>query len=165
MTTAEPDGSSGPTFRLMYRSHSRISPERRKAELGEIFSVARSKNKKAGITGALLIVDDWFVQVLEGDEVAVRGLYDRIYSDSRHERVSLITAQASDGRTFGRWAMAKVAEDGEPDIPLITNVNKGGIVPAAARPMTPEQEAVLATMRDSLRDTARDTAASGATGD
>ena len=35
MTTAASDGSTGPTFRLMYRSHSRISPARRKAELGE----------------------------------------------------------------------------------------------------------------------------------
>lgn len=154
MTTAEPADSSTPTFRLMYRSHNRIPAERRKAELGEIFSVARSKNKKAGITGALLVADDWFVQVLEGDETTVRALYDRIYTDSRHERITLISTEQVDDRVFSRWAMAKVAAEGEPDIPLITNVDKGGIVPAAARPLTPGQEAMISTMRHSLADTA-----------
>jgi hypothetical protein len=55
------------------------------------------------------------------------------------------------GRVFGRWSMAKVADDGESDIPLLMNVNKGGISPAAPRPTTPEQESVLEFMRNSVR--------------
>ena len=47
--------------------------------------------------------------------------------------------------------MAKVAEDGEPDIPLLMNVTKGGISPAAPRPTTPDQDSILEFMRDSLR--------------
>ena len=47
--------------------------------------------------------------------------------------------------------MAKVAADGEPDIPLLTNVNKGGISPAQPRPTTEDQETVLAVMRQSIR--------------
>ena len=47
--------------------------------------------------------------------------------------------------------MAKVAADGEPDIPLLTNVDKGGICPAQPRPGTETQETVLAVMRQSLR--------------
>jgi hypothetical protein len=47
--------------------------------------------------------------------------------------------------------MAKMAAGGEPDIPLLTNVNKGGISPAQPRPTTQAQEAVLDLMRQSLR--------------
>jgi len=54
-------GDPGPVFRLIYRSRSRIGAADRKYQLGEIFSVARSSNKKLGVTGALLITDDEFV--------------------------------------------------------------------------------------------------------
>lgn len=138
------------TFRLIYRSHMRIPRERRKAVLGNIFSVARSNNKEQDITGALLVTDDSFVQALEGDQSAVRQLYGVIVRDVRHERVELLDEQYVDERVFGRWSMAKVAEDGEPDIPLLMNRDKGGISRAAARPTTDDQEAVLGFMRDSV---------------
>ncbi|HVL86107.1 MAG TPA: BLUF domain-containing protein [Pseudonocardia sp.] len=157
MTDAASTDSSELTFRLIYRSHNRIPAHARKAELGAIFSVARSKNAKAGVTGALLVSDDWFVQILEGEEAVVRALYERIRRDSRHERISLVDEGTAQARTFGRWAMAKVAEDGQPDIPLITNVDRGGAVPAAARPTTPEQESVLEVMRESIREPSRST--------
>jgi Sensors of blue-light using FAD len=153
MTDAAPQ--SPPVFRLIYRSHSRIPPHERKAEHGAIFSVARARNKKVGISGALMIFDDWFVQVLEGRERAVRSLYDRLHRDVRHDRLALVEAEEVGGRTFGRWAMAKVAEEeGEPDIPLIMNVTKGGAVPAAPRSTTPDQDRLLQRMRDLLHESA-----------
>ena|SRR5947207_2106384 len=144
-------GDPGPVFRLIYRSRSRIGAADRKYQLGEIFSVARSSNKKLGVTGALLITDDEFVQALEGPEPVVRELYTKINKDKRHEHVELLESGDVSGRVFGRWAMAKVAADGEPDIPLLTNVDKGGISPAQPRPGTEAQETVLAVMRQSLR--------------
>jgi hypothetical protein len=96
-----------PVFRLIYRSHNRIPEVDRKAELGEIFSVSRSGNKKKGVTGALLTHGDWFVQALEGDEDTVRGLYEHIFRDDRHERVSVISTGQVDHRVFSRWAMAR----------------------------------------------------------
>ena len=68
------DTASGPVFRLVYRSHLRIPDHQVKAELGAIFSKARSNNKRQGITGALLVWNDHVVQTLEGDETAVRAL-------------------------------------------------------------------------------------------
>jgi hypothetical protein len=99
----------------------------------------------------LLINDDQFVQTLEGPEPAVRGLYVKISKDRRHEHVELLESGDVPERVFGRWAMAKMAAEGEPDIPLLTNVNKGGISPAQPRPATQAQEAVLDLMRQSLR--------------
>ena len=144
-------GDSGPVFRLIYRSRGRIEPAERKHQLGEIFSVARSSNKKVGVTGALLITDDEFVQTLEGAEPAVRELYAKISKDKRHEHLELLDSGDVSERVFGRWAMAKVAAEGEPDIPLLTNVDKGGISPAQPRLVTEAQETVLDVMRQSLR--------------
>lgn len=139
-------------FRLMYRSHSRIPEERRKAALGDLFSEARANNKGKDVTGALLVDDDWFVQVLEGEETTVRGVYNRIVADPRHERVTLVEESTVPNRVFSRWSMAKVAVDGESDIPLLTNRNKGGAVEAAPRPTTPEQDQIVDHMHAVARD-------------
>ena len=120
-------------------------PEHRKTELGDLFSGARAKNKRLKITGALLISGDWFAQTLEGDEDAVRALFATIERDGRHERVSVLEDQEVPARVFARWAMARVSADGEPDIPLIAD--QDGIVPAAGRGTTPEQESILDIMR------------------
>jgi hypothetical protein len=133
------------TFRLMYRSRSRIPETDRKIELGTLFSAARRNNKRAGVTGALLLTGNWFVQVLEGDEATVRSLYDTIAKDPRHDSVTLLDSGDVAERVFARWSMAKVAEDGEPDIPLIAH--EDGIAPAAGRGTTPAQYRLLGTMR------------------
>jgi hypothetical protein len=151
MTDGPASVTTREVFRLIYRSHNRIPERERKSELGSIFSVSRSGNKKRGVTDALLTHQDWFVQALEGDEATVRGLYEQIYRDDRHERVSVIETGTVEARVFGRWSMAKVSDDGESDIPLLMNVDKGGISPAAPRPTTPEQESVLEFMRNLVR--------------
>jgi hypothetical protein len=141
---------SGPVFRLIYRSHNLIPAAERKSQLGEIFSAARSNNKRAEVTGALLCTDEQFAQTLEGPEPVVRALYTRICQDSRHGQVELLETRTVTERVFGRWAMARVSADGEPDIPLLTNVDKGGISPAQPRATTAAQEVVLGYMRESL---------------
>lgn len=138
------------TFRLIYRSRSRLPEQGRRAALGELFSEARSNNKKQQVTGALLISDGWFVQTLEGDERVVRALYARIEADTRHDDLQVLETGVVPGRVFARWAMARVAADGEPDIPLIAH--QDGISPAAPRgETTEEQEGILKIMRDAAR--------------
>jgi hypothetical protein len=145
------EGGSEPVFRLLYRSHSRIEPAERTAQLGAIFTSARRHNRELDITGALMITDDAFVQVLEGEEAPVRELYDRISDDPRHDQVSLLEDGVVESRTFGRWAMAKVATDGGPDIRLLSNAARGEIVAAPKDPsINPQQEKLLEVMRDAL---------------
>ncbi|MGY1618649.1 BLUF domain-containing protein [Geodermatophilus sp. SYSU D00691] len=145
---------AGPVFRLMYRSRNRIPAPVRKQELGGLFTQARRNNKERQVTGALLVHGDWFVQVLEGDEAAVRALYARIERDVRHERVSLLQTEPVERRVFGRWAMARVSDEAdEPDIPLIAHTD--GISRAAGRPTTAEQDQVLDVMRDAVRSAAQ----------
>lgn len=140
----------GETFRLIYRSRSLLPLDGRRAELGELFSRARSNNKRSGLTGALLLTDDWFVQTLEGDEAVVRELYGRIEADPRHTDLEVLETGPVAGRVFARWAMARIAADGEPDIPLIAHAD--GIATAAPRgDGTVEQEGILKVMRDAAR--------------
>jgi len=141
---------TGPTFRLMYRSRSLIPAADRKVELGELFSAARSNNKKRHVCGALLVTGDSFVQVLEGDESTVRKLYARISHDPRHESVTLVETGPVHEPVFARWAMAEVSAEGEPDIPLIAH--QDGISPASSRGTTPDQEEILNVMRGVARD-------------
>ena len=129
----------------MYRSRNRIPEPDRKIEFGRLFTNARRNNKAAGITGALLLTGDWFVQVLEGEEAAVRDLYGRIERDPRHDQVALLSAEPEADVVFGRWSMARVSEDGEPDIPLIAH--EDGISPAAGRRATAAEHRLLGTMR------------------
>ena len=54
-------------------------------------------------------------------------------------------------RVFGRWAMAKVADGGAPDIRLLSNASRGRIVEAGTDShVTPEQEQLIGFMRESL---------------
>lgn len=136
-------------FRLIYRSTDRLSSRARRQALGALFSQARGNNKARGITGALLLGGGTFVQVLEGDEAAVRSLYDRIVRDPRHDAVSLLDTGAVPARLFSRWAMAEVSDEGGSDIPLIAGAP--GVTEAAGHRTTPEQEAVLDVMRVAAR--------------
>jgi hypothetical protein len=138
-------------FRLVYSSRSRIDTADRKTELGDIFTFARRNNRSLGVTGALIVTGDAFAQTLEGDEEVVRRLYEHICGDERHDEVTLLQADAVEDRVFGRWAMAEVSGDGGPDTRLLSNADRGTIV-AAGRDerVTPEQEPVLAFMRESI---------------
>jgi hypothetical protein len=147
--SAEKPVAADTVFRLIYKSRSRVPAPDRDAELGNIFSVARRKNAANGITGALLLYDEWFAQTLEGDEGAVRKLFARIEQDDRHDGIEVREQGVVAARVFPRWSMAKVGDHGEPDIPLIAT--KNGVAEAAARGSTPEQERILDIMRESTR--------------
>ena len=135
-------------FRLIYRSHSLIDDGDRSAQLAAIFTTARQNNRSHDITGALLVTDSVFVQALEGEESEVRGLFDTICGDGRHEDVTLIEQELAD-RTFGRWAMAEVSTDDHPDRRLVSRPGSDEIVTMGKDPsITPAQEQVLAFMRD-----------------
>ena len=136
-------------FRLLYRSHDRLTAGDRRAALGALFTQARSNNKARSITGALLLGDGAFVQMLEGDEAAVGVLFERIARDPRHDTVTLLESGPAPARLFARWAMAEVSGDRDTDIPLIAG--RGGITEAGALRTTPEQEAALEVMRAAAR--------------
>ncbi len=137
-------------FRLVYRSQLTISPEDRKVEIDAILQDSRAKNVDRDITGALLVWQDYVVQTLEGDESVVRGLYEKIAVDDRHEAVTLLEAQPIEKRNFARWSMARIADFDQPSgMPILTN-QKEGEAPEPGHE-TREADPVIGKMRGYAR--------------
>jgi len=77
-----------------------------KTKLIELLSQARAKNGRLGISGMLLYKDGNFLQVIEGDEVVVRQLFESISQDVRHQNILVIDENTITERQFGNWSMA-----------------------------------------------------------
>ncbi len=144
----EAEASTEVCYRLIYRSHSLLAPGDTGA-LADILKIARSRNADLGITGALMLYDDWFAQVLEGPQPVIETLYARIKADPRHNGVRLNEAGNVPKRLFAKWAMAVVAEHHEPDMPMVATT--GGLAQGAPWRVTLEQEAILTRLRDLTR--------------
>jgi hypothetical protein len=83
------------------------------AELTELLTKSRANNERDGITGMLLYKDRRFMQVLEGNERAVKTTFERIKRDSRHsEVVTLLDGKLAE-REFPQWWMGFRAIDAE----------------------------------------------------
>lgn len=76
--------------------------------VARILMASRSNNAKSEIVGGLYYGDDRFFQYLEGEEEAVRALYDRIAGDSRHRNVTTLLEAPLEARTFVNWSMKYV---------------------------------------------------------
>jgi hypothetical protein len=74
-------------------------------KLIELLDQARAINAEADVSGMLLYKDGSFIQVLEGDEDAVRTIFDRIRKDPRHENVRTLYDEKIARRDFPAWAM------------------------------------------------------------
>lgn len=74
-------------------------------ELKALLQKSRIKNQKLNITGMLLHLEPFFIQVLEGEEATVTEAFNRIKADSRHQKVSLIYKKKIQSRTFPDWTM------------------------------------------------------------
>jgi hypothetical protein len=77
------------------------------AEIEDILHCSRRWNTLLGITGALLLTERHFVQVLEGPSPSLRLTLDRICSDPRH-RILRSEVRPLDGRSFTGWSMGYV---------------------------------------------------------
>ena len=75
------------------------------AMLAGILRVARRNNAERGITGALIVRSDLYLQWLEGPADALARLYDRIQTDDRHLEVRQLDGGDLPERRFGDWAM------------------------------------------------------------
>ena len=70
------------------------------ATLNDILAAARANNPLLGITGLLIHIDGGFLQILEGEERAVREIYMRICTDSRHWESRLLLDREVKSRAF-----------------------------------------------------------------
>ena len=75
------------------------------AAMRELAMSATYRNAEIGITGMLLFNDGSIMQVLEGDELTVKMLYDVIKEDSRHTGAMVLIERYSETREFSSWSM------------------------------------------------------------
>jgi Sensors of blue-light using FAD len=74
-------------------------------DLDDILTASRRNNALIGVTGLLLFIDGGFLQMLEGEEIAVRTLYARIAVDRRHVNPRLMLDREMPARAFPGWSM------------------------------------------------------------
>lgn len=96
-------------IRLIYVSQATVRFDT--SNLDALLELSRRNNDRLGITGMLLYRDGDFVQILEGEEAAVREIYGRIVADSRHAKIILIDDGPATEREFGDWSMGFVRLD------------------------------------------------------
>jgi Sensors of blue-light using FAD len=77
-------------------------------QLTELLAKARQNNQALGVSGLLLYDRGSFLQVLEGEELAVSQLFDKIAKDKRHTRFVMIKRSTIKDRAFADWSMGFV---------------------------------------------------------
>ena len=93
--------------RLIYRSISHIPPYDKLA-YDSILNTSIYDNQRSDITGALVLLDGRFVQVLEGAKEKVDALMRRIRRDVRHNNLVVLGEWPITARLFVGWSMAKL---------------------------------------------------------
>ena len=91
---------------LIYVSRRTSPPAELGAEVSDIVTVARLRNKELDVTGALIATPLHFAQVLEGPEAALKELMDSILRDKRHFITHLVDLDAKPDRDFAGWSLA-----------------------------------------------------------
>lgn len=82
-------------------------------DLEDLLESARESNAEVGINGALVYVDGFFLQVLEGKAEDVQELMARIAKDLRHETVTVLKQGPVPTAAFSDWSMAYVSATAE----------------------------------------------------
>jgi hypothetical protein len=75
------------------------------AMLAGILLSARRNNLRDGVTGALIVRHDLYLQLIEGPADVIDGLYARIVADDRHVDVHRLLTRDVTERMFPEWAM------------------------------------------------------------
>ncbi len=90
-------------YRLMYLSEA--APALDWNDFKQIMVKSEENNAKLHITGILLLSDNKFLQVLEGEVKALNGLYEKIIQDERHLNSLLLSYTPIHERHFTEWSM------------------------------------------------------------
>lgn len=91
---------------------SRTSQDFESDDLEAILLCCRRNNFELAVTGALTMIDDWFLQVLEGPSDTLDMLIGLIGTDRRHREMRILARQSVERRSFPDWSMGHVLTEG-----------------------------------------------------
>ena len=84
---------------------SKASQKTNYAMASEILNKSWDNNRSNSIGGVLLYDEEYFVQIINGEEDKIDQTYQRILKDSRHNQIHLIGETYSDRLEFQEWNM------------------------------------------------------------
>jgi len=96
------------------------------AELHDIASKARMKNEREGITGALLFVENSFVQVIEGKDASIEDLLAALRADNRHRDITILMDRQVRSRDFQNWSMGIITISEEKKADVVREIHSAG---------------------------------------
>lgn len=93
--------------------YSSVNQEIGQADIDQILESSRINNAKNNVTGLLYFNSDFFLQALEGEQIAVNDTYIRIAKDLRHDNPCLVHYAKIEKRLFPDWEMQYLANTQE----------------------------------------------------
>lgn len=120
------------------------------SELRDLAKHASDNNARQAITGALLFIQNSFVQVIEGKDTDIRILLDSLEKDVRHRNMRVILDRFVECRGFEQWSMGLVTAselDGFQVIQEIDLFRSAGPDPDNKATIFPESQTFLMMQR------------------
>lgn len=74
-------------------------------KLAALLLQSRQDNARMAITGVLLYLNGWIIQLLEGEQASLEDLYQRIKQDRRHTQITTLFDDSIEQRLFSSWSM------------------------------------------------------------
>lgn len=106
-----------PLYTITYISRApEVRGEQRRIFLRNIVKQADKNNVPHGVSGCLIHVDDFFIQVMEGPRGPLSDAYNRIAQDERHYEINLVHVGPAVTRQFTSPSLAAfdIASDTNP---------------------------------------------------
>lgn len=96
---------------LVYCSRARLGDAQAVEQIADIVHVSTVRNARVGITGALTLRGDVFVQLLEGSPTELDILMLHLHFDARHEDIVVLARERIAQRAFPAWGMTAPRPD------------------------------------------------------
>ena len=96
---------------LVYCSRARLAPEQAGEQVADIVHVSAFRNAQVGVTGALALRGEVFVQLLEGSPTALDILMLHLHFDTRHDDIMVLARERITRRAFPIWGMIAPQRD------------------------------------------------------
>jgi len=74
-------------------------------QVSEFLASARQHNQRKGICGVLVLMERDFLQVIEGPDDEVDGLFEQLLSETRRYSLILLSRQRIRQPIFGAWSL------------------------------------------------------------
>ena len=90
-------------LRLTYIS--RYNNDNENGEVTRILAQAQKNNEYNGITGALVVNHNYFLQSIDGSRPTINALLRKLVKDSRHSSLQIIECREVEERRLNKWSM------------------------------------------------------------